>query len=372
MSELSILVDASTLNKEFQGTRTYIKELYCQLAIRYPEVRVYMAMFPDPTIEQEFKEISNIGFIALKRIDWLGRMMFEFPSIIRNGNFDFVHFQYTLPFLRVNNCKYIVTIHDILFNDFPDLFPWAYRLKRNTLFKYAAKNAVLLLTVSRYSKEKISQKYNVDASKIHVIPNGVNAEYFEPYQKEDQEIFVEKSYGVKNFMLYVSRVEPRKNQLLVLDEFLKQKKIDELVFIGKRTLDYTDFEARMASLTEVEKKRIHFFEQVSSEDLLHFLRAAKVFVYPSLAEGFGIPPLEAGAAGIPVLCSNLTAMQDFTFFKDHFFNPTKPGELGIKLRNLEVLGNPLKLKTIQNEIKRQYSWSRSADDLFKLLSKANP
>lgn len=367
--KISILVDASQLNKEYQGTRTYIKELYSHLALQYPSIQVFMAMKPDSLVEKEFDGISNIRFIPLKRIDWAGRMLFDFPKIIKNGNFDFAHYQYTIPFIRSKKCKYIVTIHDILFNDFPDLFPTTYRIKRNFLFAYAARKSDLVLSVSNYSKEKIGKAYNINEDKVRVIPNGVNREFFEEHSKEFHQNYIHEHYGIKDYMLYVSRVEPRKNQLVVLNQFLKQEGIQNLVFIGKRSLDYAAFEDKMATLSNDENQHIHFFEQIPSSDLLHFHRAAQLFIYPSLAEGFGIPPLEAGASRIPVLCSNKTAMHDFSFFEDGFFNPERKSELEAKLRDIDSLTDPKRLELIKDKIEEKYDWQKSANEFYQLLSK---
>ena len=95
-------------------------------------------------------------------------------------NIDYAHFQYVIP--PIKKCKYIVTIHDVLFLDFPQYFPFLYRLKNNLLFKYSAKKSDIVLTVSQYSKERIEMHFNINDVKI--IPNAVDLTYFETIQEK--------------------------------------------------------------------------------------------------------------------------------------------------------------------------------------------
>lgn len=367
-STIKIFVDASQFNKEFQGSRTYIKELYTQLAISFPDAGVYFAMMKDEKIEEMFKDSRNIHFIHLKRKDWLGRMVFEIPGIIKKGDFTHAHFQYTIPFRRSNKCKYIVTIHDILFNEFKNLFPLKYRISRNILFAYSARNADIVLTVSAYSKRKIAEQYAIEENKIHITPNGVGQEFYNNYNKVDNQKEIKRKYGIENYFLYVSRVEPRKNQLQLLNAFIKlPDKTKQLVFIGKRSLLYPEFENALVDLKENYSGRVHFIEQVEHQDLLMFYRAASLFIYPSLAEGFGIPPLEAAASKIPVICSNATAMEDFNFFKPYCYDASVPGLLEEKIQLLLNNFDEYNATLISDEIKKRYSWSSSAEVLKKLI-----
>lgn len=366
-STFKIFVDASHFNKEFQGSRTYIKELYTQLAISFPDVGIYFAMMKDDKIEEMFKDIENIHFIHLKRKDWLGRMLFEIPDIIKKNEFSHAHFQYTIPFRRSKKCKYIVTIHDVLFNDFKDLFPWSYRITRNLLFSYSAKNADIILTVSEYSKERIEKFYSIDKSRIHVTANGVSSDFFKDYNKEDVLNSLNIKYNISDYFLYVSRIEPRKNQASLLKAFLKLKSDKQLVFIGKRSIDYPEFDMIFEKMDKSVKHSVHFIEQVDNNDLLLLYQGAFSFVYPSLAEGFGIPPLEASAVGIPVLCSNLTAMKEFNFYGEYHYNANDQNALENKLSLLIEDFDSIDTDSIKEVVKKKYSWSNSAQTVYNLL-----
>jgi len=363
---LKIFVDAYLLNKEYQGTKTYIKELYKELSRRNSKYEIYLGCFHDPEMEKEFQEFENINFIHFKSNNRLVRMLSEIPKLIKKHQFDFAHFQYIIPFRRNRSTKYIVTIHDILFNDFKDQFSWSYRIKRNFLFKYSAKKSEFLCTVSNYSKERISSIYKIDPSKILVTPNGVSSKFFEQYDKKKEAESVANKFEFQDYLLYVSRIEPRKNQQKLIEIFSELNSDLSLVFVGEKTLKNSDFEKKLNELPLNIRERIHLLNNISDRDLLRIIRAAKLFLYPSLAEGFGIPPLEAAACKVPVICSKATAMQDFSFFA--------PFHLDFQQENIvkaieEILSEEHKKRqeNIHLKIKERYSWSKASSIIESIV-----
>ena len=295
-------------------------------------------------------------------------MLFEVPRLIKSNNFDFAHFQYVLPFVRCKKCKYILTIHDILFNDFKEYFSLMYRLKRNYLFKISALTTDYLLTVSNYSKERIQEVYRLKNKEIFITPNGVNKQYLKEYNKENSEEYISNKYGIKNFVLYVSRIEPRKNQQALLKVFLETKKENlHLVFIGKKTIENNAFNSVINQLSKKELEKIHLLDEVESYDLIEFYRASKAFVYPSLAEGFGIPPIEAAALKIPVLCSNRTAMKDFSFFNPHLIDVTNFKDFKEHFNLLLELKEVSNQTEIHNYIKQHYTWKNASKVLSSII-----
>lgn len=365
---IKIYVDAYLLNKEPQGTKTYIKELYKEYANQNPSHQIYLGCFKDELIVKEFSEYKNIHFVFLKQKSRAIRMLFEIPKFIKKHRFDFAHFQYVIPFKKVKGCKYIVTIHDILFNDFTAYFSKIYKLKRNFLFKFSAKKSDILLTVSNYSKERINKIYNLKNKEITIILNGVSKSFLKEYDKEGSKKYIKNKYGIENYILYVSRIEPRKNQELLLEAFLKLNRKDlSLVFLGKETIENSRLNKLKANLSSKQKESIHFLEGIENNEILEFYRASKLFVYPSLAEGFGIPPIEAGALKTPVLCSNKTAMQDFSFFKPFFIDVDDKKLFQEKLNKLLITLNQENLESIKSIISERFTWEQSAKKLYKTL-----
>lgn len=370
LTGIKIFVDGHSFDKEFQGTRTFIRELYHEMCGQAPGTEFYIGANNIETLKKEFSSLTNIHFVRYKSSSAMARLNRDIPQIIKKYGIHFAHFQYIAPFRK--HCRYIVTTHDILFNDFKSEFSLSYRLVRNFLFKYGIKRADIKTTVSRYSLDRISHYYNIPASEIHVIKNGVSDVFFEDYNKQDEEAFIQQKYGIGPYVLYVSRLEPRKNHLLLLKAFIDKKLYQNdlnLVLIGKSSIVDAEFEQTVHSMPVAAKSHFFRIEQVDNDSLLKFYRAAKLFVYPSKAEGFGIPPLEAAAMKIPVLCSDKTAMSDFTFFNDRFFDPLNQQEFEYKLTAmLSAKEDTVKNQAISDAIKQQYSWQSSAKTLLSLVN----
>lgn len=205
---------------------------------------------------------------------------------------------------------------------------------------------------------------------MHVIPNGVSEKFFEPFNKSGAQQHILSHYGIGKFILYVSRIEPRKNNAGLLKAFLSGNLAKQgiwLVFIGKTSIESKGLEALVLKMTEEEKEHFRHIEQVDDNELLKFYQAASLFVYPSKAEGFGIPPLEAGALNVPVMCSNKTAMQEYSFFGSGLFSPDNETELAEKIP--EFLAGRLKNgdSGVSEIIRVKYNWANSARKLISLL-----
>lgn len=370
-ANIKLFIDGHSFDKEFQGTRTFIREIYYEMSKQTDRISFYIGANDVENLKKEFAFMKNCHFVQYSSSSAMQRLNIDIPRIIRKHGIHLAHFQYITPFRKY--CKYIVTTHDILFNDFKEEFSFSYRVVRNLLFRYSIQRADIKTTVSDYSRNRISYHYGIPSSEIHVIKNGVSDEFYAPYDKQEAQRSIETTYGISDYILYVSRLEPRKNHALLLKSFIKQKLYEKgisLVFIGRATIADSELESLQSTMPQEAKSHFFRIDQVNNEDLLKFYRGARIFVYPSKAEGFGIPPLEAGAMRIPLLCSDKTAMSDFTFFGDRFFDPQD--ESGFERKLTELLlspPDPERCAWISGEIRKHYSWTASADTLLDLIMK---
>ena len=365
---IKIFVDAHVFDKEYQGTRTFLKEIYTHLSGK-ENLRLFLGAFDIENLKTNFTENSNITFIRYKKRSGFARLMFDIPSILRKHQIDLAHFQYIIPPVKI--CRYIVTIHDTIFKEYPREFPLFYRLSRNYLFKRATAKADLITTVSDYSKKSIEKYLYVKKEKIELIPNGVSDLFFKPYDKQSSQNFIKNKYGIGKFILYVSRFEPRKNHESLLKAFLDLKLYEQgyfLVLLGHHSLRNGKFDEIINGLPQEIRKFIFISSKVNDQELLTFYQSATAFVYPSRYEGFGISPLEAAALKIPVICSNTTGMEDFSFFGDLHIDPDNYDLLKKKLA--EILTHPPddnQLQKIADVIRKNYSWEKPAEDFYQLL-----
>lgn len=366
-NKIKIFVDAHCFDTCFQGTQTFIRELYRPL-LTIPDLDIYWGLQNANNLLQVFPEINPANILHYKkRVPEILRFVFDIPNLLKKHRFDYAHFQYLAP-LKQPGCKYIVTTHDLLFNDFKTEFPFFYRWSRNILFKRSLKNAAIKTTVSEYSKSRIIEHFKIAAEEIELISNGVNVAVI---LKEEARQVIKKKYGIENFILYVSRIEPRKNHSLLLEKYLKLKLFEigiQLVFIGSETIPVEALNGLIETLKTDQKKMFYHLNQVEQNDLDAFYAACSLFVYPSKAEGFGIPPLEAAINKVPVLCSSVTAMRDFDFFEPYFFDPENEEDFEMKLKG--VISNPPSEKHLQivsQQILEKYQWQNSSKKFYHLL-----
>ncbi|WP_428663302.1 glycosyltransferase family 4 protein [Runella sp.] len=369
---IKLFVDAHCFDKEFQGTQTFLRELYTQLLADYPDVDIYFGASNTKTIRSIFPDLPEANILPYKKRKFgLLRFLFDIPFYLKKHRFDFAHFQYIIP-KKIPGCTYIVTLHDVIFKDFKKDFSFIYRLSRDILFGYSIRNAAIKTTVSVYSKERICHHYGICRTDVHVIPNAVNPAFVHSQDtKKEAAGLIKRKFGVENFILYTSRLEPRKNQLLLLEKYLKlglDKQGIALVLIGLESIRTPALTKLIKQLSTEQKKLFFRFEELPQSDLVAFYRACRLFVYPSKAEGFGIPPLEAGVCGAPVLCSSSTAMHDFDFFKPYTFDSANERDFEQKLAHILNFPPTNSFSTgVAAQIQHRYNWQKSSHHFYSLL-----
>lgn len=356
-----IFVDCHVFDEISQGTTTYLKGLYQEL-IKNQNHFFYLAAFDITNLEQVFGNQPNVIYLKYSTNNKLIRLLINIPFLTKKHKINYAHFQYIVP--PIKTCKYIVTIHDILFLDFPEYFPLSYRIQKKILFYLSSKYSDIVLTVSEYSKTQIQHHFRIN--KIYITSNAVDPSFFDEYNKLEIEQNVKERFKLSNYWIFVSRWEPRKNHDRLLKVFVENEyyKNYYLVFIGEKAITNKQYNFYFESLNKTIQERIIVLNKINFSDLLLLTRGAKLSIYPSIAEGFGIPPLESIAAQIPTICSNTTAMSDFNFIGNCLFNPLEISdfkekvEIGLKDDNL-----------VQKKefVKQKYNWKVAAAQMEKLI-----
>ena len=229
---------------------------------------------------------------------------------------------------------------------------------------YSAKRADLLLTVSEYSRKEIKRHFKITEDRIYVTSNCVSIVNDKVGLTD-----VKAKYGLDRYILTVSRIEPRKNHQMLLKAFLELQLYKlgyKLVIVGAMDLKNKIFNTLYKSMTDEEKESVLIF-QASYLDLVALYKQAALFVFPSFAEGFGIPPIEAVAYSCPTLCRNQTAMAEFDFFHECFFSPYDIQELKNKI--MYFIQNDVTpiCEALQKEIVARYNWKNVGEQLCQLI-----
>jgi glycosyltransferase involved in cell wall biosynthesis len=218
---------------------------------------------------------------------------------------------YVLPPLV--HCKSVVTIHDCIHLMFPQYLPnrLAYTYAR-TAISLAARRATRILTVSESSKRDILRFVDTEPEKIDVIYNAYDDRFAVDPGEEDVVRVRERFQLESEFVLYAGNVKPHKNLERLIEAFhlVRNRGLDhlKLVMIGDEISKYTAL--RRAVHHHQLHKYVRFLGYLPETTLAVMYRLAGVFVFPSLYEGFGLPPLEAMASGTPVVTSNVSSLPE--------------------------------------------------------------
>ena len=367
---IRLFVDAHVFDGKFQGTRPFIQGIYNKLALM-PDVELYIGATDTENLKKFFpNDNGRVHYLKYHSHSPVRRLLVDIPRLIRKHKIHWAHFQYICP--PALRCRVVVTTHDILFKDYPQDFPFLYRVVKGSLFRFSARKADIVTTVSAYSKQALEKHFRLPPEKVRVIPSGVIDPFFLPYDKTEVRRKVEERFGFRKYLLYVSRIEPRKNHALLLKAFLELGLYAQgysLVLLGHKDIEAPEFDAVMAQMPPEARDHVLIRSGIADEDIQDIFRAAELFVYPSRAEGFGLPPLEAAAAGVPVLCSNATAMSDYTFFGEDSVDPSQYALFRDKLA--EMLERPVdrqRLERIAQTVGERYSWPGTARKFFETLT----
>ena len=355
MNPIKILVDGHVLDGKHQGTSSYISGLYSEMSKR-EECEIFIATEKEASVAKYFNNSTNVKWLPLTSKNKYQRLAFEFDSLARKIKADYSHFQYITPLTKSN--KWINTIHDVLFLDFPENFPLSYRIQNYCLFKLGAMRSDILLTVSEYSKLRISEHFNTSAQDITVTPNAID---------DISSVVGQAVSGLENtkFFIYVSRFEPRKNQHLLIEAFLKSNAANsaKLVLVGAPALPYPELDKYLTR--DFNDKIIHL-QGIDKSELVWLYQNAVAALYPSKGEGFGIPPLEAMALGCPSYSADNTALTELKPFLSGTFENSAVAITAI-FEQLYSQKEAECIKGKREHVIATFNWAESSELLLKKL-----
>jgi len=311
------------------------------------------------------------------------------PLYIWKEKIDLIHYpHFNVPILTP--CKFVVTIHDLILTHFPTLrattlSPYLYWLK-NLAYKivivFAVRKSKKIITVSEFTKNDICEQFKVKKEKIVVTYEGVTN-----LAKGSDSLFVAKldnqetlrKYNIKHdFLLYVGNAYPHKNLDWLLHVFKKlivNRPELRLVLVGKEDYFYNRIHEIAKSLNlwsnDSADSSVIFPGYVPDAQLEVLYQEAKIYVFPSLYEGFGLPPLEAMANSCPVLSSNQASLPEILGEAALYFNPEKDNDF-IKKVDIILNDHNLREQLISSGLERikKYSWSNCAQETLKIYFEA--
>ncbi len=364
---MKICIDLTSLADNFSGIERYAAQISLELIKSYDEQFVLIFKNSVHSLFREYAEKKNIEIVIIYGGNKLIFNQIQLPWAIHKIKADWYLFMaFPVPMLSLKK-NMVSTIHDICCWDCPEtmngLSKWYFRISH----RVAIRKCRAIITISEFSKNRIHEKLKYPDEKIWVIYCGINKETFTINENNNRNVRIK--YGLPDeYILSLSTLEPRKNiQLLIraYDKLLQSNaKIPKLVLAGRKGWKMDEF---LASLNQELRDNLIFTGFIDDEDLPNVYSMANYFVFPSMYEGFGMPPLEAIACGTRVLSSDASSLPEVLGTAADYFESENEQSLLDGLMKSIIYSD--KLCTVQQDPTDKFSWNVEAKKLYLKLSK---
>lgn len=345
---MKIAIDASRLNSGVRtGTQNYLYHLIKELA-RIDNSNEYIVYFKDlvpKDIREGFEHGSNFRLRHLKTYFSWTQISLSL-ELLKNPPDILLAPWHTIPGIHMPSVRIVSTIHDITGNSFTT---W-----------YTAKFSNELIAVSKSTKKKLEDKFNINKKNINVVYEGFDRSLF-TRRSEDEVESVKRKLGIRGrYILFVGTVGPRKNVKRMVRAFSKIAGEVKFVVAGSVDSDYAREVFELADSLNLEGELL-FPGEVEQEDIAALYSGASVFAFASIEEGFGIPLLEAMACRVPVLTSNISSMPEVAGDAAYYADPFSVDSIYKGMLKL-LEDSEFSYQLVETGVKRleEFSWEKCA------------
>lgn len=265
---------------------------------------------------------------------------------------------YALPLICPT--RSVVTVHDLSFFLYPQVFNRANRLYLKLMTRLAVQRADAVIAVSEHTRQDVIRLLDAPAGHVHAVPNGIDSDFY-PLPEHEVQSFQARHQLPERFILCVSTIEPRKNLTTLIRAYAALGEVEHtLVIGGGRGWQYESVFALAEELGLED--RVWFPGFIRHEELPYWYNTADVFVFPSIYEGFGLPPLEAMACGTPVVASNASSLPEVVGSAGQLVDPTDVNALADAIHRV-ITDNALAASMAEQGLSRadRFSWQAAAE-----------
>lgn len=352
-------VDFHVWDGIFQGSRSFLVGLYRAAIVQAPDIDFVFFLDQTEALRQTHAEFraAHVRLVRMPRRPAPWRLGWQLPWLQWRHGIGLLHMHYRLPFLPTGPCA--CTIHDVLYDTHPQFFTPFFVWHTRLTGRGAARRSALLFTCSAYSRHEIARLYGVDEQRVAITGAGVDFQRFTPGPAGADTV---RALGLEPgaYLLTLGRLEPRKNHVTLLRAYAQLAgDTPPLVIVGQRDFHYG------AVFDEIRRLqlggRVRVLESVDDASLPALLRHARLFVFASHAEGFGMPVAEAMASGVPVITSNTTSLPEVAGPGALLVDPASPE--GLAQAMTRVLGDAdLRQRLVRDGLQhvQQFNWQASA------------
>ncbi len=377
---MNVAIDAHMVGERETGNETYTLNLVRALLalpreVTHPLEFVLYTTHP-ARLQAQLAPVHHPRVRQIRPAAAPLRIPFAMPAATRCDRIDLLHVTYVAP--PVGTCPFVVTVHDISYTRYPQFFSPRDRWMLSTLVPMTMRRAACIITVSNHARREIVDRYGIAPARVAVTYEAA-AEQFVPVADPAQRETVRARYGLPaaaagRYFFALGNLQPRKNMARLIEAFARLRRhgdVDDvhLVIAGKAMWRESEVYAAVeqAQLTD----RVHFVGYVADEDLPALYSGALAFVYPSLYEGFGLPPLEAMACGTPVICSNAASLPEVVGDAARLIIPTDvDGLAGALFALASDAGLRAALIDQGHHRAAQFSWRRCAEETLAVYRAA--
>jgi glycosyltransferase involved in cell wall biosynthesis len=355
------------------GVGTYIRNIIRALGRLDHQTRYFL--IGSPVKVHEIGVLPpNFKTVPFVETDATPKGYLEFRAAVKRLRCDLVHIPHLFWLPRSLPCPYVMTVHDLLEHMYGTHDHSGLRRSlHEILTRRVLRGAARILAVSQFTKQEIEQLVGVRSDRIEVVYNAIDERFLRGHASEgDRQLIAERYQVTYPFLLYAGSIRPHKNVVRIIEAFsaLKTELEKEgaypdlkLIIIGDDLSGNPDL--RRTVIRSGVQNDVRFLGFVPIEVLRILYDNAKIFVFPSLYEGFGLPPLEAMAHGTPVVTSNTSSLPEVTGKGAVLVNPENVFEIRRALHRV-LTDNVLRerLKTQGFEQSQRFSWDKSAQRIL--------
>ena len=305
---------------------------------------------------------------AVRNVAW---HQFALPGVARRERFDLVHIPSYRRIVAYLPCPQLATIHDCAAFAVAGKYDLARMIYGRVVVKWLARHATRITTVSGATADDVVKYFQLPRDRIDVIWNGINHARFKPLEKSFVEDHLRTNFQRKTpYFIYLARLEhPGKNHVRLIEAFdtwaAENPALTHELWLGGADWHGAEVIRERAANSPL-RQRIRFLGFVSLDDLPVLYAGAEAMIYPSLFEGFGLPPVEAMACGAPVISSGSGSLEEVTGAACLRIDPLDPGTI-VSAMNRIVNDSAERESLIQRGLVHaaQFSWERAAEKLLK-------
>ena len=357
------------------GIGTYIRNVVRTLARLDRESKYFL--IGSPAKVAEYGPLpGNFHTVPLAAADNTVRGSVEFRAIVRRLRCDVAHIPHLYWLPRALNCPYVVTVHDLLEHMYGAHGNSGLRRRMHYyLTRRVLRGAARVIAVSQFTKNEVHKLLAIPNDRIEVVYNAIDERFLHGHATDNDRELIAQRYQVHYpFVLYAGAIRPHKNVVRIIEAFsalkselAKEQQLEDLklIIIGDDLSSHPRL--RRTVVRSGVQHDVRFLGFVPIEVLRIFYDVAKVFVFPSLYEGFGLPPLEAMAHGTPVVTSNTSSLPEVVGNAALMVNPENVFEIRRALQ--EALLNPevrMRMKQRGSEQAQRFSWTISVSRILEI------